>query len=59
MKDQGEEEPEQKENGDEWSVPGSGGCGARGPFRGQMADQQRSVHKVTLAQSIPRDRCGT
>jgi hypothetical protein len=47
-----EEESGQQENGDEWSGPGNVGCGARRPFRGQKADQQRSVHKDTLAQSI-------
>ena len=53
--DQGEEESDQQENGDEWSGPGNGGCGARRPFRGQKADQQRGVHQYTLAhpESLP------
>ena len=50
--DQGEEESGQQENGDEWSGPGNGGFGARRPFRGQKADQQRAVHKYTLAHPV-------
>jgi hypothetical protein len=57
----GQEEPDQQKNGDEWRGVGISNCGVPDTLRGQKIDPQWAVHKITLSDrgsltftSVPR-----